>query len=202
MTRIKLCGMMQPSDVLAAAELKADYVGFILTDGFRRSIGQGRFCELAAQLDDRRSDAKKVGVFVNEPIENIVQYYTQKLDIIQLHGNEDDDYIHRLREMSGKPIIKAFRIKSGQDIRSAQASAADYVLLDSGTGTGRTFDHSLIKDIQRPFFLAGGLTDKNVGEAIQKLHPFAVDASSSLETDGSKDKNKMAAFVAAVRKER
>ena len=79
---------------------------------------------------------------------------------------------------------------------------SDYVLLDSGTGTGKTFDHSLIENIDRPFFLAGGLTAENVGDAIEAFHPFAVDASSSLETDGNKDKNKMAAFVAAVRKER
>ena len=74
-------------------------------------------------------------------------------------------------------------------------------ILDSGKGTGKTFDHTLIKSLQRPFFLAGGLTSENVGKAIKTLHPFAVDASSSLETDGKKDKTKMAAFAAAVRKE-
>ena len=202
MTKIKFCGMRNPQDVITASALGVDYVGFILTQGFRRSIGLGTFCELAGYLDDHRSGAKKVGVFVDEPIENILEYYAQELDIIQLHGSEDERCSTALRAKTGKPIIKAFRITCEDDIRAAERSSADFILLDSGTGTGRTFDHSLIKNIQRPFFLAGGLTADNVSEAIQSLHPYAVDASSSLETDGFKDKNKMAAFAAAVRKER
>lgn len=202
MTGIKLCGMMQPKDVIAACELGADYIGFVLSDGFRRSVGLGTFCELAGYADDYSAGIKKVGVFVNEPIENITQNFAEMLDLIQLHGKEDNGYITRLRELTGKPIIKAFTVRTGEDIKAAVQSKADYVLLDSGTGTGKTFDHSLIEDIDRPFFLAGGLTAENVGDAIEAFHPFAVDASSSLETDGKKDKNKMAAFVAAVRKER
>lgn len=200
MTKIKLCGMMQPQDVITAAELGADYVGFILSEGFRRTVVLGTFCELAGYLDDCRSEAKKVGVFVDEPIENIMEYYAEMLDVIQLHGSEDDDYITRLRELSGKPIIKAFKIKAESDIQRAEKSKADFVLLDSGTGTGRLFDHSLIKDFNRPYFLAGGLTADNVGDAIDSLHPFAVDASSCLETDGHKDKTKMTEFVNAVRR--
>lgn len=200
MTKIKLCGMMDPPDVIAAAELKADYVGFILSDGFRRSLGLGTFCELASYLDDYKTDAKKVGVFVNEPIENIMEYYADWLDLIQLHGNEDDRYIREIQKQSGKPVIKAFKIQSEYDVELARKSKADYVLLDSGTGTGKTFDHSLLKNIDRPYFLAGGLTAENVGEAIEKLHPFAVDASSCLEIDGKKDKTKMTEFVCAVRR--
>ena len=200
MTKIKLCGMMQPKDVIAAAVLKADYVGFILTEGFRRTVGLGTFCELAGYLDDCNSDVEKVGVFVNEPIENIMEYYAEMLDVIQLHGDESDEYITKLRELSGKPIIKAFRIRSESDVKLAERSKADFVLLDSGTGTGKTFDHSLIKNIDRPYFLAGGLTADNVGDAIDCLCPFAVDASSCLETDGHKDKNKMTEFVNAVRR--
>lgn len=202
MTGIKLCGMMRPADVIAACELGADYIGFVLSDGFRRSVGPGTFCELQSCASECGKDVKKVGVFVNEPIENITQRYADMLDLIQLHGKEDNGYITRLRELTGKPIIKAFTVRTVEDIKAAVQSKADYVLLDSGTGTGKTFDHSLIADIDRPFFLAGGLTAENVGEAIEAFHPFAVDASSSLETDGKKDKNKMAAFVAAVRKER
>lgn len=194
--------MRNPSDVITASQLGADYVGFILTDGFRRSIGLGTFCELESYLADYGPQIGKVGVFVNEPVENICEYYAEMLDLIQLHGSEDECYITDLRAKTGKPIIKAFKIESELDVQLAQQSGADYILLDSGTGTGKTFDHSLIKSIQRPFFLAGGLTAENVGEAIENLRPFAVDASSSLETNGIKDKNKMAAFVAAVRKER
>lgn len=188
---------MRPSDVLAAAELGADYVGFILSEGFRRTVSLATFCELESIL--RGNNVKKVGVFVNEPIEVIVKNYAGKLDLIQLHGSEDADYIKTLRQYTDKPIIKAFKIASEEDVKRACESTADYVLLDSGTGTGKTFNHSLIREIDRPYFLAGGLTAENVAEAIEKLHPFAVDASSCLETEGKKDKNKMAAFVNAVR---
>ena len=156
------------------------------------------FLQLYKILDSR---CKAVGVFVDEALEEIAEKYADKLDVIQLHGREDNEYIARLRELTGKPIIKAFKVTSEADIKLANKSDADYVLLDSGTGTGKVFDHSLIKGIDREFFLAGGLTAENVGDAIQKLHPFAVDASSCLETDGRKDKNKMAEFVSAVRKE-
>ena len=198
MTKIKLCGMMRPSDVIAARDLGADYVGFILSDGFRRSVGLGTFCELQSYLTG--SEVRKVDVFVDEPPEGILKYYAEMLDIIQLHGSEDESYISSLRLHTGKPVIKAFTVRSEKDIEAARQSSADYVLLDSGTGSGAGFDYSLIQDFDRPFFLAGGLSAKNVAEAIDRLHPFAVDASSSLESNGKKDKNKMTEFVAAVRR--
>ena len=196
-TKIKLCGMMNPPDVITAMELGVDYVGFILSEGFRRTIPLGTFCELESYLEG--SAVKKVGVFVNEPIESILEYYEESLDVIQLHGQEDMQYIKTLRQYTKKPIIKAFKITSAEDVQMANKSTADYVLLDSGTGTGKTFDHSLIEGIDRPYFLAGGLTALNVKEAIRELHPYAVDASSCLETDGRKDKNKMTEFVNAIR---
>ncbi|MBO6205806.1 MAG: phosphoribosylanthranilate isomerase [Lachnospiraceae bacterium] len=196
-TKIKLCGMMNPPDVITAMELGVDYVGFILSEGFRRTIPLGTFCELESYLAG--SAVKKVGVFVNEPIEGIMEYYEESLDVIQLHGQEDALYIKTLRQHTKKPIIKAFKITSAEDVQMANKSTADYVLLDSGTGTGKTFDHSLIEGINRPYFLAGGLTTQNVKEAIRKLHPYAVDASSCLETDGRKDKNKMTEFVNVIR---
>ena len=196
-TKIKLCGMMNPPDVITAMELGVDYVGFILSEGFRRTIPLGTFCELESYLEG--SAVKKVGVFVNEPIESILEYYEESLDVIQLHGQEDMQYIKTLRQYTKKPIIKAFKITSAEDVQMANKSTADYVLLDSGTGTGKTFDHSLIEGIDRSYFLAGGLTALNVKEAIRKLHPYAVDASSCLETDGWKDKNKMTEFVNAIR---
>lgn len=197
MTKIKLCGMMDPRDVIAARDLGADYVGFVLTDGFKRSVGLGTFCELESYLVG--TEVKKVGVFVDEPIEGIIKYYGEMLDMIQLHGNEDDSYIIDLRARTGKPIIKAFKVQTAEDVEAAKHSSADYIMLDSGAGTGKMFDHSLIENLDRPFFLAGGLNAQNVGEAIESLHPFAVDASSSLEVKGHKDKNKMAEFVNAVR---
>ena len=197
MTRVKMCGLRSEADVSSVLELRPDYAGFILSGGFRRSISRETFAELSAMLVG--SGIKRVGVFVNEPLDSLVGFLDY-IDVIQLHGSEYEDYIRSLRELTDKPIIKAFTVKSEADIEAARASSADYVLLDSGTGTGSTFDHSLIADIDRPFFLAGGLTAENVGEAIRRYEPFAVDASSSLETDGIKDKTKMAAFAEAARR--
>ena len=196
MTRVKMCGLRSEADVRAVLELRPDFAGFILSGGFRRSISRETFAELSAMLIG--SGVKRVGVFVNEPLDSIIGF-ADYIDVIQLHGSEDEDYIRSLRKLTDKPIIKAITVRSEADIEAARASSADYVLLDSGTGTGSTFEHSLIADIDRPFFLAGGLTAENVSEAIRRFEPFAVDASSSLETDGIKDKTKMAAFFIAVR---
>ena len=195
--KIKLCGMMQAQDVLCADGLKADYIGFILSKGFKRTISPDTFYELEKLLCE--STSKKVGVFVNEAIDTIIDCFEKKLDLIQLHGNEDEAYIKTLRRYTDKPLIKAFKITSPEDIQLAKASSADYILLDSGTGTGRMFNHSLIQDLNRPYFLAGGLTAENVSDVIKALHPYAVDASSSLETDGRKDIKKMRDFVNAVK---
>ncbi|MBR5165033.1 MAG: phosphoribosylanthranilate isomerase [Ruminococcus sp.] len=197
MTRVKMCGLRSEADVRAVLELRPDFAGFILSGGFRRSISRETFAELSAMLIG--SGVKRVGVFVNEPLDSIIGF-ADYIDVIQLHGSEDEDYIRSLRKFTDKPIIKAFTVRSEADIEAARSSFADYVLLDSGTGTGSTFDHSLIADIDRPFFLAGGLTAENVGEAIRRYEPFAVDASSSLETEGIKDKTKMAAFAEAARR--
>lgn len=106
----------------------------------------------------------------------------------------------RLRKLTDKPLIQAFRIRAESDIANAGLSSADYVLLDSGAGTGKAFDWRLIRGFKKPFFLAGGLDPDNAGEAVRQLHPYGVDVSSGIETDGVKDKHKMAAFAAAVRK--
>lgn len=197
MTRVKLCGLMSEADVRTVLELRPDYAGFILSGGFRRSIDFDTFNVLSAMLG--ASGIERVGVFVNEPLDSVVGVYSEWLDLIQLHGSESERYISALRNHTDKPIIKAFTVRTEADIEAARASSADYVLLDSGTGTGSRFDHSLIADIGRPYFLAGGLTPENVGEAIARFEPFAVDTSSSLETNGIKDKSKMTAFVKAVR---
>ncbi len=112
------------------------------------------------------------------------------IDIAQLHGDEDEAYIRRLRQLTGKPIIKAFQVKSEKEIADAGQCSADYILLDSGAGTGTVFDWNILKKIDRPYFLAGGLFAGNVGKAVRELHPFAVDVSSGIETDRRKDKEK------------
>lgn len=199
MTKIKLCGLSRQCDIEWANELKPDYIGFIFWSKSKRNVSPEKAKELKALLSP---DIKAVGVFVDEPIENIAKLLSDNIiDLAQLHGSEDEEYIARLRTLSDKPIIKAFLLKSKEDAERAEKSTADHILLDSGMGTGKGFDRSLLKNISRPYFLAGGLYPENVGIAVDTLSPFAVDVSSGIETDNFKDRNKMAAFVNAVRKE-
>ncbi|MDE5996495.1 MAG: phosphoribosylanthranilate isomerase, partial [Eubacterium sp.] len=141
--------------------------------------------------------------FVGEPIRNVVSLLENSIiDIAQLHGNEDEEYIKELRSETDKPVIKAFCINSEEDIIKANESTADYVLLDAGMGSGNVFEWQYIKKINRPYFLAGGLSIENAENAIKILNPYALDVSSGVETDGLKDKNKMTAFVGVIRKEK
>lgn len=199
MTKIKLCGLSRPCDIEAANELRPEYIGFVFAKNSRRYVTPPKARELKRLL---APGILAVGVFVDEQPRNIAKLLEDGVvDIAQLHGSEDEDDIRRLRQLADKPIIRAFRIETPADVQCAEQSSADYVLLDAGAGTGRVFDWNLIKSVRRPYFLAGGLAPDNVGEAIRTLHPFAVDVSSGIETDGRKDKAKMAAFAAAVRKE-
>lgn len=198
MTKIKLCGLKRPQDIQAANELLPAYIGFVFAPKSRRYVHPDRAEELRRMLNP---DIIPVGVFVNETPETVAALLDRGIiDIAQLHGKEDEAYIRRLRQLTKKPLIQAFRIDTPADVAAAQASTADYVLLDSGTGgTGTSFDWSLLQNIQRPYFLAGGLTPENVGGAVATLHPYAVDVSSGIKTDGAKDKEKMTQFVRAVR---
>lgn len=200
MTKIKLCGLSRISDIEAANQLNIDYVGFVFATGSKRYVLPKKAEELKKIL---ASDIKAVGVFVKEPIKNVAELLNKGIiDIAQLHGGEDEDYIWKLRNLTDKPIIKAFRVENAKDIADAECSTADFVLLDSGCGgTGSVFDWGLIKNMKRPFFLAGGLSVDNIGSSLKELHPYAVDVSSGIETDGIKDKYKMMDFVTAIRKE-
>ena len=197
MTKIKLCGLKRPCDIDYANELVPDFIGFVFAPKSKRYVS---FDEAKALRENLNNDIIPVGVFVNEQIENI-EYLVNRniIGMVQLHGSEDNEYIHTLREKVTCPIIQAFRIETKQDIIRAEKSEADYIMLDSGGGTGEAFNHSLVSDIKRDFFLAGGLDSRNVYDAILKCRPYAVDASSSLETNGAKDKDKMTAFVKAAR---
>ncbi|MGN0612437.1 MAG: phosphoribosylanthranilate isomerase [Porcipelethomonas sp.] len=198
MTKIKLCGLRRECDIEYVNELMPEYIGFIFSSAYRRYIPEQQALNLRKML---RSEITPVGVFVNEPQDYILNIIRKGIiGAVQLHGNEDNEYIEKLRKRTECQIIKAFCIRDISDIALAENSAADLVLLDSGTGSGKAFDHSLIKSISRPYFLAGGLTPENVRMTVNELHPYAVDASSSLETDGFKDRAKMAAFTDAVRK--
>lgn len=197
MTKIKLCGLTRPCDIDYVNELMPDFVGFVFATKSKRYVAFEKAKELRKMLKD---GIVPVGVFVDEPIENIEYLVNENIiSMVQLHGSEDENYLKELRSRVNCRIIKAFRIENKKDIEKAEESEADDIMLDSGGGTGKTFHHSLIGSLQRDFFLAGGLSGENVSEAIARYRPYAVDASSSLETDGVKDKNKMTAFVKAVR---
>ena len=199
MTKIKLCGLTRPCDIEWANDLQPDYIGFVFAQKSKRYVSPERAKALREGLD---SNIGAVGVFVNEAPEAVAALLNDGIiDIAQLHDGEDADYIKALRKLTDRPLIKAFRIDSAADLDRARLSTADHILLDNGAGgTGTAFDWSVLKDFDRPFFLAGGLGPDNVARAIKAVHPFAVDVSSGIETDGVKDYKKMTAFVSAVRK--
>lgn len=199
MTEIKLCGLTRPEDIAAANALEPDFVGFVFAPKSRR-------CVTAEQAKALRNhllpSIQAVGVFVDEEPERVAALLEAGIiDLAQLHGREDEGYLERLRALTEKPILQVFQIKTAEDLMRAQSSSADYILLDSGAGTGATFDWGLLTSVRRPYFLAGGLGPDNVVQAVRTLHPWGVDVSSGIETRGVKDFHKMAAFVAAVRKE-
>lgn len=199
MTKIKICGLSRPCDIDYVNYARPDYCGFIVNfPKSRRNVSPERVAELVSNL---AKEIVPVGVFVNEEIKNVAHMLDEGvIAIAQLHGSEDNEYIAALRKLTDKPLIQAFRIGCKDDVERAAASSADYVLLDSGGGSGKVFNWQLIKDFPRPYFLAGGLNIENLNGAIEKFHPFAVDISSGVESDGFKDFDKIKAAVAAVRR--
>ena len=197
-TKIKICGLRRREDILAVNEAKPDYCGFIIEfPKSSRNVTGALVRELTAKLNP---DIIPVGVFVNAAPERVEELLLDgTIHIAQLHGQEDEAYIRRIQKNTGHQVIKAFSVKTAQDIENALKSPADYILLDQGGGgTGQTFDWSLIPEIDRPFFLAGGLGADNLETAVRTIHPYAVDLSSSVETDGMKDRDKILKAVQLV----
>ena len=206
-TRIKICGLSRIEDIAVANELLPDYIGFVFWERSKRNITKAEAAELKRNLD---KSIKAVGVFVDAEIDYIADLINCGIiDVAQLHGSENEVYIKRLRDRLANDIgtapvriIKAFNVNKMTSFEEAESSSADYIMLDSGKGTGVTHDWSRLKCLTRPYFLAGGLGPENVSEAIKVLQPFAVDVSSGVETDGVKDADKMRAFVENVTKKR
>ena len=197
MTKIKLCGIQRYEDIDVVNELLPDYIGFVFAKKSKRFISYDMAKSLKKGLDKR---VKAVGVFVNESIENIIYLVRNDIiDLIQLHGDEDGEYVSKLKKYVNIPVIKAFKIKSKADINTLYKEGSDFILLDAGAGDGKTLDESILKDFKGDYFLAGGLSPDNISEKINTLHPFGVDVSSGIETDGKKDADKMRKFVKLVR---
>lgn len=213
MQKIKLCGMMKPCDIEYANRVKPDFVGFIFANT-RRKISAAQAKQFREALD---AEIPAVGVFVNEDISVITSLVQNGcIDLIQLHGEEDADYIRRLREVCDVPVIKAVKVQTVEQIRQAAALPVDYLLLDTYRkgvlgGTGEAFDWELLREAKvaagdtaegelfgKPYFLAGGLHAGNLREAAA-LGSYGLDVSSGIETDGSKDFTKMVEVMELLR---
>ncbi len=187
-------------DVEIINKYKPDYIGFIFAKS-KRQVTPEQAAELIAPLN---GDTKTVGVFVNAPIEEVRKIAgTLNLNAVQLHGDEDAEYISSLRGI-GCEIWKAIRIRDGGDINDI--SGTQKLLLDKFKeteygGSGETFDWSSVGKINtdKPIILAGGLTSENVLRGIEIFKPYAVDVSSAVETDGFKDEKKIREFINTVR---
>lgn len=202
MTRIKICGIRRIEDSLYLNEFKPDYAGFILSKPFWRYIDLNTLSKINDVLSKQ---IKRVGVFVNENSDYILKY-ASLLDIIQLHGEETQDLIDKLRERTNCEIWKAVRVKSSYDLNEADKLSVDKLLIDSYTentygGSGKIANWELIKKtkINKPFFLAGGISAENCLNAIETVKPFGLDISSSVETDKFKDRNKIKEIISLIR---
>lgn len=206
--KVKICGLRRPEDIEAVNRCGADFAGFIF---FPKSFRYVTPDEAASLREGLAPQIRAVGVFVNEEPEKIAEIAKRGIiEAVQLHGREDNAYMERLRSMLPEKtlLIKAFRIDAASDIEVANASPADYILLDHGDGgSGEAFDWSWLKNVNRPFFLAGGLNPGNAGEAVRMAGPFlyALDVSSGVEQDASvqpqrwKDPARIEAFMKAAR---
>jgi phosphoribosylanthranilate isomerase len=199
---IKICGMTNASDALAAVDAGADALGFMFSDQSPRQVSLRAAAEIIRQLPPF---VVKVGVFVNAPADRVVRAIGEcTLNLLQFHGEEPPEYCGQFGLMN----MKAFRIRDADSLKILPAYPTDAWLLDAYApdrpgGTGATFNWDLAVEAQkfgRPIFLAGGLTPENVGEAVRKVRPYAVDVSSGVETaPGRKDPDKMRRFILAAR---
>lgn len=194
--KIKICGLFRPEDIACANEVRPDYVGFVFAES-RRQVSREKAGELRRIL---HPGILAVGVFMDAPLAEIVSCVREEIiDIIQLHGQETEEDIQYLKSVTGKPVIKAVKMHCPSQVESWLDSRADYLLFDSGAGTGKIFDWNLLSGVHRNYFLAGGLEPGNLKAAMEKLNPYAVDLSTGVETRGVKDLEKMKTAVGLVR---
>ncbi|WP_394990791.1 phosphoribosylanthranilate isomerase [uncultured Helicobacter sp.] len=195
--RIKTCGLFRQEDIAFANTLKPDFVGFVFAPS-RRQISFAKARELKKHLID---SIQVVGVFVDSPKERIYEIAKEGvIEMIQLHGEESEEYISELKVLCGLPIIKAVRVRNVQDL-GVVSSGADYMLYDApNAGSGVCFDWGFLEGFcaKKPYFLAGGIATDNLTQAM-RLKPYAIDVSSGIESHGLKDFEKMAHIIRVVR---
>jgi len=200
--KVKICGITNPADGLAAAEAGADLIGLMFYDGSPRRVALPVAEEIARVMPP---PVVKVGVFVN-PTEGLVSAAIARcgLNLLQFHGDEPPEFCTQFGVMS----MKAFRIRDAASLAALPRYATDAWLLDAYSperrgGTGGTFNWDFAieaRKFDRPIFLAGGLTPENVAEAVRRVQPFGVDVSSGVESaPGRKDAAKVRAFIAAAK---
>lgn len=202
MTRIKICGLTRPQDVDAAVAAGADAIGLVFHPQSPRYVDLTQAVALVRRIPPL---VTVVGLFVNAAPEDVrARLAAVPIHLLQFHGDEDDAYCRQF----GRPFLKAVRVRPGVDVLREMAAfpSAQAILLDAFVegygGGGRIFDWALApREPSKPIILSGGLGADNVGEAIRRLHPAAVDVSSGVERGkGIKDAEKMRAFIAAVRR--
>ena len=197
--KIKTCGLFREEDINYANELKPDYIGFVFAES-KRKVGVEKAYNLKNKLD---KEIKSVGVFVNDNLDFILNLIREKIiDIIQLHGNEDNDFLDKLKTKTNAKIIKFIPVENADSILNSLNIFSDFILLDNlKGGVGKTFNWNYLKEsfelnkkfievFNKKYFLAGGLNKENINEAL-KFNPYCVDLSGGLETDGIKDFEKM-----------
>lgn len=198
MVKIKICGIRRLEDIEIVNRYQPDYIGFVFAES-KRQVTHNLARTLKENLDP---NITAVGVFVDAPADEILKLYGDEIiDMVQLHGSESEEFILNLKEKTNHElkVIKAIEMYDGIDITEYDDSKADYLLFDSGKGSGKTFDWNLIrKDLKKEFFIAGGLTSQNIKDAINEFNPYAVDLSSSLEVNGFKDENKIREIMEVI----
>lgn len=204
MAAIKICGLSRQEDITAVNEAGPEYCGFIIDfPQSHRNVTEEQVRQLKTGLNP---GITPVGVVVNQPVMRAAGLLNQGIvDVIQLHGQENEEYIQQLRMLTKGQIWKAFKIRCREDLEKALASSADAIVLDNGYGTGETFDWSILDDAgarlkEKKIFLAGGLTPENIEDAIHRLDVWGIDISSGVETDKKKDRKKILAAVQAARR--
>lgn len=192
MVKVKICGLMRPEDIQAVNEAGADFAGFVFAPS-RHYVSLATAMGLQTHLNP---DIKKIGVFVNESVAEILAiYHAGAIDIAQLHGKSTPDEITTLQSV-GLKVIQVFERKTIDP-----QSPADYLMVDSGKGSGQVLNWQSIPHVDRTVVLAGGLTPDNISQAIQMVNPDIVDVSSGVETDGRKDPTKIMTFIKNAKEE-